>query len=224
MTRVALADDQALVCDGLRAIFELADLEVTGEARTGTEAVELVRRTEPDVILMDIGMPDMDGIEATRRIAQMGVRTRVLVLTTFDADRMVYDAMRAGASGFLLKDAGRDALLAGVRAVASGEQLLAPAIVRRLVERFVRQPGPGERAPEALAALSPRELEVMRLLARGRSNDEIAETLVLSRTTVKSHVASVLAKCRLRDRAQAIVLAYETGLVTPGATAGTPEG
>jgi DNA-binding NarL/FixJ family response regulator len=218
MTSVALADDQVLVRDGLRAIFELAGLEIAGEAQTGAEAVEVVRATVPDVILMDIGMPVMDGLEATRRIVQMGVATRVLILTTFDADRMVYDAMRAGASGFLLKDAGRDALVSGVRAVAAGDQLIAPAIVRRLVERFVRRPGPEGPLPDVLAALSPRELEVMRLLARGESNDEIARRLVLSRTTIKTHVASILAKCDLRDRVQAVVLAYESGLVVPGET------
>jgi DNA-binding NarL/FixJ family response regulator len=216
MTSVVIADDELLVRDGLCAILELAGIEIVALAATGAEAVRAVRDRTPDVVLMDIGMPEMDGIEATRRVARMGSPARVLILTTFDADRMVYDAMCAGASGFLLKDAGRAAVVAGVRTVAAGEQLLAPAIARRLIERFVRRPPAAIARPPALAELSGRELEVLRLIARGLSNDEIAAELVIGRTTVKTHVAQVLAKCGLRDRVQAVVLAYESGLVVAG--------
>jgi len=216
MTRVALADDQALVRDGLRAILELAEIDVIGEAATGAEAVALVRSEVPDVILMDIRMPEMDGIEATRRISLSGASTRVLVLTTFDLDRFVYEAMVAGASGFLLKDAGREQMIAAVRIVAGGEQLVAPAIARRLIERFTRRPPPHAALPDRLRELSPRELEVMRLVARGLSNDEIAERLEIGRATVKTHVSRVMSKLEARDRVQLVVQAYESGFVAAG--------
>jgi DNA-binding NarL/FixJ family response regulator len=216
MTTVALADDQTLVRDGLRAILELAGMEVVGEAATGVEALQVVRAQHPDVMLMDIQMPEMDGIEATRLIVQSGAATRVLILTTFDLDRFVYEAMVAGASGFLLKDAGREQIVAAVGTVASGDQLVAPAIARRLIERFMRRPAPGTAPPPELRALSVRELEVLRLVARGMSNDEIAALLVIARTTVKTHVSRLLEKLGVRDRVQLVVQAYESGLVSPG--------
>jgi DNA-binding NarL/FixJ family response regulator len=215
--RVVIADDQALVRGGFRMILEAQrDIEVAGEAEDGKAAVELVRELEPDVVLMDIRMPELDGIEAARRISQMGVRTRVLMLTTFDLEEYVYDAMKAGASGFLLKDVRPEQLAEGVRTVASGDSLLAPAITRRLVEEFVRRPPPGQNAPPELAELTERELEVLRLIARGLSNGEIAKELFLSEATVKTHVTRILMKLDLRDRVQAVVLAYESGLVQPG--------
>jgi DNA-binding NarL/FixJ family response regulator len=214
--RVLLADDQELVRSGFRLILEQADgIEVAGEAADGVEAVRLGKELQPDVVLMDVRMPELDGIEATRRLRHAGVDARVLVLTTFDLDEYVYAAMRAGASGFLLKDAPREQLVTAVRTVARGEALLAPAITRRLIERFIERPTPGEASP-AVAELSTRELEVLRLLARGLSNGEIADELVIGEATVKTHVASVLRKLQLRDRVQAVVLAYETGLVEPG--------
>jgi DNA-binding NarL/FixJ family response regulator len=216
MTTVALADDQTLVRDGLRAILELAGMQVVGEAATGVEALQVVRAQHPDVMLMDIQMPEMDGIEATRLIVQSGAATRVLILTTFDLDRFVYEAMVAGASGFLLKDAGREQIVAAVGTVASGDQLVAPAIARRLIERFMRRPAPGTAPPPELRALSVRELEVLRLVARGMSNDEIAALLVIARTTVKTHVSRLLEKLGVRDRVQLVVQAYESGLVSPG--------
>ena len=217
MTSLLIADDQALVRAGFRAILEAEpDLAVAGEAADGREALDQVRRLDPDVVLMDIRMPELDGLEATRRLVRAGARGRVLMLTTFDLDEYVYEAMRAGASGFLLKDAGREQLVAGVRTVAAGEALLAPAITRRLIEQFVHKPPPGSVAPE-LDELSPRELEVLRLIASGLSNAEIAERLVVSAGTVKTHVAHILQKLRLRDRVQAVVLAYESRLVEPGA-------
>lgn len=216
MTTVALVDDQTLVRDGLRAILELAGMQVTGEAATGREALQVVRAQSPDVVLMDIQMPDMDGIEATRQIVRAGAATRVLILTTFDLDRFVYEAMVAGASGFLLKDAGRAQIVAGVEVVASGDQLLAPAIVRRLIEQFTRRPPAGAATPAALRDLSGRELEVLRLVARGMSNDEIAGSLVIARATVKTHVSRLLEKLGVRDRVQLVVWAYESGLVCPG--------
>ena len=216
MTRVVIADDQSLIRDGLRAILELAGFEVVAEATTGNEAVEAARHHRPDVVLMDIRMPEMDGIEATRLIAGANLPTRVLILTTFDLDKLVYDAMVAGASGFLLKDAGREQLIAGVRIVAAGEELIAPAIAKRLVERFVHRPPAALARPEALSELSARELEVMLLIARGLTNAEIAETLTIGAATVKTHVARVLSKTDSRDRAQVVIRAYETGLVAPG--------
>jgi DNA-binding NarL/FixJ family response regulator len=219
MIRVLLADDQELVRSGFRLILELADgIEVVGEAADGREAVRLAKELQPDVVLMDVRMPELDGIEATRQLRHAGVEARVLVLTTFDLDEYVYGAMRAGASGFLLKDAPREQLVTAVRTVGRGEALLAPAITKRLIERFVERPAPFEAAP-ALAELSGRELEVLRLVARGLSNAEIADELIIGEATVKTHVARVLRKLDLRDRVQAVVLAYESGVVEPGASA-----
>jgi DNA-binding NarL/FixJ family response regulator len=209
--RVLLADDQALVRAGFRMILGAEpEIEVVGEARDGTEAVSLARELAPDVVLMDVRMPVMDGIEATRNVAVGETAPRVLVLTTFDLDEYVYEALRAGASGFLLKDAPEEQLIAGIRIVADGGSLFAPTVTRRLIERFT-----GSRptsSPRELDELTPRELEVLRLVARGLSNSEIAGTLVVSEHTVKTHVAHILRKLDLRDRVQAVVLAYETGV------------
>ncbi len=215
MTTVLLADDQELVRAGFRLILELAAFEVVGEASDGAEAVELARQSQPDVALMDVRMPGMDGIEATRRIGLAGLRTRVLVLTTFDMDEHVYDALRAGASGFLLKDAGRERLIEGVRTVAAGESLFAPTVLQRLVDHYVSRPPVGRAT--GLDELSEREIEVLRLIGRGLSNTEIGQELFISLATVKTHVRNVLSKLGVRDRVQAVVLAYESGLVTPGA-------
>jgi DNA-binding NarL/FixJ family response regulator len=216
MTSVLVADDQALVRDGLRLILEVEDgVEVVGEAADGREAVARVHDLAPDVVLMDVRMPVLDGLAATRQIVASGGHTRVLMLTTYDEDSYLYEAIRAGASGFLLKDSRREHLVAAIRTVASGEAVLHPELTRRLLERFVRAPAPAG-VPARLASLTPRELDVLGLVARGRTNAEIAERLVLSSTTVKSHVASLLRKLELRDRVQAVVLAYETGLVRPG--------
>jgi DNA-binding NarL/FixJ family response regulator len=217
-TRVLIADDQALLRAGFRLIIgSEPDLEVVGEAADGLAAVDLGRRLRPDVVLMDVRMPNLDGIEATRRLLEgAGGRTKVLILTTFDLDEYVFEALRAGASGFLLKDAPAEQLIAAIRVVASGEALLAPNVTRRLIEEFARQTArPPSPAPE-LSQLTPRELEVLSLLARGRSNAEIAESLFLGSTTVKTHVGRILMKLDLRDRVQAVVLAYESGLVQPG--------
>jgi DNA-binding NarL/FixJ family response regulator len=216
MIRVLIADDQELIRAGFRAILESQpDLLVVAEAGTGAEAVEAVRRTSPDVALMDIRMPVLDGIGATSRITAAGAGTKVLVLTTFDLDSYVYGALRAGASGFLLKNAPRDQLLDAVRIVARGDALFSPTVTRRLVETYVsaRAPVPVD---SQVAALSPRERDVFGQLARGLSNAEIAGELHLSEATVKTHVAGLLAKLGLRDRAQAIVFAFETGFVRPG--------
>jgi DNA-binding NarL/FixJ family response regulator len=192
------------------------DIEVVAEAADGAEAVSLALELRPDVVLMDVRMPGTDGIEATRRLFVRGdTHARVLILTTFDLDEYVYEAMKAGASGFLLKDVPRSQLIEGVRTVARGDALLSPTITRRLIEQFVRRPRP-EGVPSELADLTERELEVMRLVARGLSNAEIARQLHLSDATVKTHVARILQKLRLRDRVQTVVLAYETGLVQPG--------
>ena len=216
MIRVLLADDQALVRAGFRMILKAeSGIEVVGEAADGAEAVGRARELAPDVVLMDVRMPGMDGIEATRRIAAGDGAPRVLVLTTFDLDEYVYEALRAGASGFLLKDAPEEQLVSGIRIVADGGSLFAPAVTRRLIERFAG--GPSAQPPPALGELTPRELEVLRLVARGLSNAEIAGTLVVSEHTVKTHVARVLQKLDLRDRVQAVVLAYEAGIVRPGA-------
>ena len=217
MIRVLLADDQALVRAGFRMILKAEPgVEIVGEAGHGGEAVELARALEPDVVLMDIRMPEVDGIEATRRIVDGRANgPRVLVLTTFDLDEYVYEALRAGASGFLLKDAPEDQLVAGIKIVADGGSLFAPAVTRRLIERFA-----GARPAEpvqALAELTPRELEVLRLVARGLSNAEIAGELVVSEHTAKTHVAHILQKLDLRDRVQAVVLAYESGVVRTSA-------
>jgi DNA-binding NarL/FixJ family response regulator len=216
--RVLLADDQALVRGGFRSILEgQADIEVVGEAADGAEAYEYALRTTPDVVLMDVRMPRVDGIAATRRLlADPRVRARVLILTTFDHDEYVYEALRAGAAGFLLKSAPARELAGAVRTVAAGDALLAPEIVRRMIEDYVRRPRPGSSAPAALGELTAREREVLELVARGRSNAEIAGELHLSDPTVKTHVSRILTKLGLRDRVQAVVLAYESGLVQPG--------
>jgi DNA-binding NarL/FixJ family response regulator len=216
MIRVLVADDQALVRGGFRAILEAEpELEVVAEAADGAEAVELGRSERPDVVLMDVRMPNLDGIEATRRLLAGPDPPRVLMLTTFDLDEYVYDAMKAGASGFLLKDAPKAELIAAVRTISRGDTLLSPSITRRLIEQFVRRPPPGARAPSELDELSERELEVLRFVAHGLTNAEIAEQLFVSAATVKTHVASILRKLDLRDRVQAVVLAYECGLVEP---------
>jgi DNA-binding NarL/FixJ family response regulator/class 3 adenylate cyclase len=217
--RVLIVDDQALVRAGFRMILEAEDdMEVAGEAADGRQAVDEVRRLRPDVVLMDVRMPEVDGIEATRMLmSQDGSDTRVVMLTTFDMDEYVYEALRAGASGFLLKDVPPEQLVEGIRAVASGDALLAPSITRRVIEEFVsRPPGTPRLLPPELEELTPRESEVLTLMARGQSNAEIANTLVVSETTVKTHVAHVLTKLGLRDRVQAVVFAYESGLVEPG--------
>jgi DNA-binding NarL/FixJ family response regulator len=211
--KVLIADDQALVRTGFRKILECEpDLEVVGEAADGGEAVEAGLLLRPHVVLMDIRMPRLDGLEATRRLAG---KTRVLVLTTFDVNEYVYEALRAGASGFLLKDAPADQLVTAIRVVAAGDALLAPSITRRLIEEFARRPLANAR-PAGLEALSPRELEVLRLVARGLSNAEIATELYVGDATVKTHVSRILQKLSLRDRVQAVVLAYESGLLQPG--------
>ena len=214
--RVLIADDQSLVRAGFRLVLEnYPDIEIVGSASNGEEAIYSVGRLEPDVVLMDIRMPELDGIAATRQITSRH-SARVLVLTTYDLDEYVYDALQAGASGFLLKDTPPTQLVEGIRAVAGGDALLAPSVTRRLIEEFGRF-GPVRRTrPAELDQLTPRELDVLRLLARGLSNAEIAQALVLSDTTVKTHVAHVLGKLGLRDRVQAVVLAYESGLVVPG--------
>ncbi|MBV6695782.1 response regulator transcription factor [Kitasatospora aureofaciens] len=216
--RVVVADDQALVRTGFRLILESEGIEVVAEAEDGEQAIAAVRRTRPDVVLMDIRMPGLDGLEATRRILSDTVDDppRVIMLTTFDLDQYVYAAMAAGASGFLLKDVTPEHLAAAVRLVRSGDALLAPAITRRLVERFARPDASAAALHRELGALTPRELEVMGLLARGLSNAELAARLQLSEATVKTHVARILGKLGLRDRAQVVVAAYETGLVSVG--------
>jgi DNA-binding NarL/FixJ family response regulator len=217
--RVLIADDQALVRGGFHSILAgQDDIEVVGECEDGAQAVEAADRLRPDVVLMDIRMPGLDGMEATRRIVARGLPTRILVLTTFDVDEYVYEAMKAGASGFLLKTAPPRQLADAVRTIAAGDALLAPSVTRRLVEQFVRRPPPGRTVPPRLEELTERELEVLRLIVQARSNTEIATVLVLSEATVKSHVNRILGKLNLRDRAQAIVLAYETGFVQPGDT------
>ena len=209
MISVLIADDQALVREGFRLILEVEpDIEVAGEADDGATAVEKAKRLHPDVVLMDIQMPGLDGIAATRRLDQAGVSARVLILTTFERDDYLYEAMKAGASGFLLKDARRDQLVHAIRTVAAGEALLAPALVRRLVEEFCRGPAPGAERLAALTALTERELEVLRLVARGLANREIACALFLSEATVKTHLANLMRKLELRDRVQAVVVAH----------------
>jgi DNA-binding NarL/FixJ family response regulator len=222
--RVLVADDQALVRAGFRMILDAEeDLEIVGEAADGAAAVEAALALRPDVVLMDIRMPELDGIEATRRLAAAvaddDTPIRVLMLTTFDLNEYVYEALRAGASGFLLKDVPPEQLAAGIRVVASGEALLAPSITRRLIEEFASaRPAEPVTPPKAFDELTARELEVFGCIARGLSNAEIARELVVSETTVKTHVARLLMKLGLRDRVQAVVLAYESGIVTPGAT------
>jgi DNA-binding NarL/FixJ family response regulator len=222
---VVIADDQALVRSGFGMILAADGIEVAAEAANGVEAVAAVRRTRPDVVLMDIRMPQMDGLEATRQIMAEGAdETRVLILTTYDLDHYVYAALTAGASGFLLKDVTPEHLVAAVRLVRAGDALLAPTITRRLVERFAPRDEAKAAVHRDLSELTPRELEVLRLLATGLSNGELAERLSLSPTTVKTHVARILSKLGLRDRVQAVVLAYETGLISPGSPADRPPG
>jgi DNA-binding NarL/FixJ family response regulator len=214
--RVLIADDQQLVRTGFRLILESkGDIEIVGEATNGREAIALAKEHRPDVVLMDIRMPELDGIEATRQLTAEHHEppTRVLILTTFDLDEYVYDALRAGASGFLLKDAAASQLAAGVRMVAAGDALLAPTITRRLIEQFTTSIPP--EPPPGLDELTPRELEILQLVAQGKSNAEIATELVIAETTVKTHVARLQMKLGLRDRIQAVVLAYETGIITP---------
>jgi DNA-binding NarL/FixJ family response regulator len=216
--RVLIADDQALVRGGFRLILESRDdIEVVGEATDGAEALQECLRLRPDVVLMDIRMPGLDGIEATRQLLHSDPpHPRVLMLTTFDLDEYVYEAMRSGASGFLLKNADPEELVRAVRVVANGESLLAPAITRRLLERFLQAPRVSTDVSQRLGELTEREVEVLTLVGRGLSNTEIAEALFLSQTTVKTHLAHIFAKLSLRDRVQAVVLAYEAGLVRPG--------
>ncbi|HEX8206011.1 MAG TPA: response regulator transcription factor [Solirubrobacteraceae bacterium] len=218
--RILIADDQALVRAGFRMILEVEeDIEIVGEVADGAQAVEAARDLRPDVVLMDIRMPEMDGIEATRLITSDDDEgPRVLMLTTFDLNEYVYEALRAGASGFLLKDVPPEQLASGIRVVAAGDALLAPAITKRLIQEFAAgRPAEAPEPPASFEDLTARELEVFKLIARGLSNAEIAAELVVSETTVKTHVARLLMKLSLRDRVQAVVLAYESGLVTPGA-------
>jgi DNA-binding NarL/FixJ family response regulator len=214
-TRVLIADDQALMRTGFRMILDAQpDIEVVGEAIDGTDAIRHYERLTPDVVVMDVRMPVMDGIEATRKLTAQEPPARVLILTTFDLDEYVYEALRAGASGFLLKDRPPEELVAAVRVIAEGEALLAPSVTRRLIEEFAKRPATAAR--DELTELTEREREVLVLMARGLSNGEIARSLFVAETTVKTHVGRILSKLRLRDRAQAVVLAYESGLVQPG--------
>ncbi|HEY6962723.1 MAG TPA: response regulator transcription factor [Gaiellaceae bacterium] len=222
MIRILLVDDQALLRAGFKMILDAeAEMEVVGEAGDGREAIDMVRSLRPDVVLMDIRMPELDGLEAARRILSGGVvdgePPRILMLTTFDLDEYIYDALRAGASGFLLKDTPPEQLVEAINVVAQGDALLSPSITRRVISEFVKGNGPKPQAQfPRLADLTARELEVMTLIARGLSNAEIAKTLFVSETTVKTHVARILMKLGLRDRVQAVVLAYEAGVVSPG--------
>jgi len=222
--RVLLADDQQLVRTGFRMILKAeSDIEVVGEAADGAQAVDSARRLAPDVVVMDVRMPVMDGLEATRRIAALPPRRpRVLVLTTFDLDEYVYEALRAGASGFLLKDGPAEQLVGAIRALADGGALLAPTVTRRLIAEFSRRPPPREGPPPELAELTAREIDVLRQLARGLSNAEIAAELIVGDATIKTHVARILAKLDLRDRTQAVVFAYEAGLVQRGDVTDAP--
>jgi DNA-binding NarL/FixJ family response regulator len=223
MISLLIVDDQALVRVGLRKILDgEPDMTVAGEAGDGRQAIAEADRLRPDVVLMDVRMPVLDGIEATRRILRGGSQARVMILTTFGLDGYVYDALRAGASGFMLKDAPPEEIAAAVRIVAGGDALLAPAVTRAVIEEFARQPPPAAAVepPAALAELTPREQEVLALLVRGLSNPEICEQLVISEATAKTHVAHILQKLGLRDRVQAVIYAYESGLVAPGGAAG----
>jgi DNA-binding NarL/FixJ family response regulator len=214
--RVVIADDQELVRSGLQLVLEARGCEVVGLAGDGQEAVDMVHRTHPDVVLMDIRMPTMDGIAATRQLTAAGAPTKVLVLTTYDLDRYVYDALEAGAAGFLLKATPPDRLVEGIRTVYAGESLLAPSLTRRLIEAYLRHPLPADDAPPRLDRLTDRERQVLVLMARGMSNDDIAAELVVTQATVKTHVNRVLAKLGVVSRVQAVVHAYEVGLVGPG--------
>jgi DNA-binding NarL/FixJ family response regulator len=216
VVRVLIADDQELVRTGFRLILETVGIDVVGEAENGRQAVEAARTLKPDVVLMDVRMPVMDGIEATRRIALSGAPSRVLILTTFDLDEYVFQALRAGASGFLLKDVGRERLVDAIHTIAGGEGLVAPTVLDRLVVHYVNRPPIQLSTPPELAQLTNRELEILTLVGRGLANPEIADKLFISLPTVKSHIRHILQKLNLRDRVQAVVLAYETGLVTPG--------
>jgi DNA-binding NarL/FixJ family response regulator len=218
MTTLVICDDQGMVRAGFRSLLETEpDLDVVGEAANGEEAVEVVTRLRPDVTLMDIRMPVLDGLAATRQLMESGVDTSVLVLTTFDLDEYVFEALRAGASGFLLKDAPAEELAAAIRVVAAGDSLLAPGVTRRVIDAFVRRADPSTRPVDArLGQLTPRELEVLGLLARGLSNQDIGQRLFVSEGTTKTHVSSVLTKLHLRDRVQAVIFAYENGVVVAG--------
>ncbi len=216
MTSVVIADDQDLVRSGLRMVLEARGVEVLGEAPDGRAAVETVAAMRPDVVLMDIRMPVLDGIAATREIGERGLETRVLVLTTYDVDAYVYGALQAGAAGFLLKATAPDRLLDGIETVSAGEALLAPSLTQRLIEQHVRGPAPSAGVPAPLGVLTDREREVLTMVARGLANSEIAATLVVSEATVKTHMNRLLAKLGVRSRAQLVVLAYETGWVRPG--------
>jgi DNA-binding NarL/FixJ family response regulator len=218
VTTLVIVDDQGMVRAGFRSLLEgEADLEVVGEAANGEEALDVVRRLRPDVTLMDIRMPVLDGLAATRTLVEEGVPTRVLVLTTFDLDEYVFEALRAGASGFLLKDAPAEELASAIRVVSAGDSLLAPGVTRRVIDAFVRRaPTPSRAADPALSRLTPRELEVLGLLARGLSNSDIGQRLFVSEATTKTHVSNVLGKLGLRDRVQAVIFAYENGVVVPG--------
>ena len=218
MTTLVIADDQGMVRAGFRSLLDAEpDLDVVGEAANGEEAVDVVRRLVPDVTLMDIRMPVLDGLAATRRLVAEQVPTKVLVLTTFDLDEYVFEALRAGASGFLLKDAPAEELAAAIRVVASGDSLLAPGVTRRVIDAFVRRAGPSRPPKDGrLGLLTPRELEVLGLLARGLSNHDIADRLFVSEATTKTHVSNVLTKLGLRDRVQAVIFAYENGVVVVG--------
>jgi len=217
MISILIADDQALIRKGLRMLLEAEpDLAVAGEAGDGSQALAQARRLDPDVILMDVRMPGLDGIQATTRLAQGGSRAKILMLTTFNLDEYVYHAMKAGASGFLLKAATREQLAGAIRAVCAGETLLAPAITRRLIEVFCRGPAPGTPSDSPAGGLSERERDVVRLIAAGLSNAEIASSLYLSEATIKSHITRILARLGLRDRVQIAVYAYENGIVRPG--------
>ena len=216
--QVVVADDQGMVRSGFSVLLNAQpDIEVIGEAVNGQEAIAMAASLQPDVILMDVRMPVLDGLQATREITALPDPPKVLVLTTFDLDDYVYEALRAGASGFLLKDSPRHDLIAAVRAAAAGDALLAPSVTRRLIEAFARRPAETSPSPSQLASLTARERDVLLLLARGRSNAEIAAVLFVSEATVKTHVGNLLAKLGLRDRVQAVILAYETGIVVPGA-------
>lgn len=219
---VVIADDQGMIRSGLRSLLEdESDIEVVAEASNGEQALDAIRRFKPDVALMDIRMPVIDGLEVTRRLGSEGIGTRILILTTYDLDEYVFDALRSGASGFLLKDGAAEELIAAIRLVAAGEALLSPAVTRRVIESFAKLPSPDAGMTASLGELTERETEVLTLLAQGRTNAEIAEHLIVSQATAKTHVSNVLGKLGVRDRVQAVIFAYESGLVSPE---GSPPG